>query len=84
MQLSVTEHKSEGQLAAGTNTVRVFVNHDYHYGYFVEERALLDLLGPGILPEYLKPGTFSMDVSIEVAQRIIDMGDTPYTKPTLR
>lgn len=83
MELHVTEHKSVGELrpAVTLNTVRVFVNQDYGYGYFVDERALLGLLGEAQTKAYLEAkDDFKVDVSPEVAQQVIDMGHTPYAK----
>lgn len=44
MQIEVTENKSVGALRSTFNTVRVFVNRDYHYGHWVREVALFEAL----------------------------------------
>lgn len=81
MELLVTEHKSRGTLNAYPGkTVRVFVNGDVHYGYFVEECALFAMLTPEQQATYLERDEAYLDVEPKVAQAIIDIGHTPYGK----
>lgn len=46
MRIEVTENKSVGALCSTFNTVRVFVDRDYHYGHWVKEVALFEALSP--------------------------------------
>ena len=80
LPLHVTEHKSVGALKSPSTMVRVFVDHDYDYGYFVDEHALFALLSSEQRGIYLQGSEAKLDVTPEVAQQIIDMGSTPYTK----
>lgn len=83
IQLHFTEHKSVGKLPAVDTLVRVFVDNDYTYGYFVRETALMALLDEDQQKAYLVGAEARLEVSLEVAQEIIDMGLTPYAKPNL-
>lgn len=83
MQIRVTEHKSVGALNPISRAVRVFVNEDYHYGYFVDEHALFELLTPQEQIRYLDAHDVTLDVALPVAQRIVDIGATPFAKPQL-
>lgn len=81
MKIHVTEHKSTGALRSISHPVRVFVNFDYHYGYWVDEHELVALLDAPQQATYLAaPGDIELDVSTDIAQRIIDTGNTPYKK----
>jgi hypothetical protein len=82
MQLHVTEHKSTGpRNPVPGRTVRVFVNRDYHYGYWVDEAALFALLTAEQQQAYLATdGEIKLDVPEDIAQQAIDIGDTPYNK----
>jgi len=81
MQIHITEHKSTGSLrpACFDNCVRVFVDRDYHYGYFINEHELFSKLTEQQQAEYLAADS---DVKFEVsqvqAQAIIDRGFSPY------
>lgn len=84
LQILITEFKSHGTLSP-SNTVRVFVDRDYHYGYWVPEDVLYALLTTEQQAEYL--GTrrdVTLRVSRDVAQRIINAGETPYKKVQLQ
>lgn len=81
MQIHVTEHKSSGALRGISRVVRVFVDHDYHYGYWVDEHELFELLTAEQQTAYLAAeNDIRLDVPAATAQRIIDIGDTPYAK----
>ncbi len=87
MKILITEHKSTGELrpAIVSNAVRVFVENDLHYGYFVDEHQLFEALTEGQRAAYLSAEhEVELDVSIDVAQRLIDIGATPYRKRALR
>lgn len=61
----------------------VFIHRDYGYGYFVSEHALFETLSAEQQAQYLASGDVKLDVSGDVAQRIIDIGQTPYRKRQL-
>lgn len=85
ISIQVTEHKSHGALCPTNPAVRVFVDGDFNYGYFVPERPLFDLLTAEQQPSYLEAkGSFQAKVPVATAQSIIDMGATPFRKPVLR
>ena len=81
----VTENKSVGtpRLTAAGNIVRVFVDNDLQYGYWVPEKAILDSLDPAQAQEYLQGEVAKLEVSRDIAQYLIDIGQTPYTKRKL-
>lgn len=80
MKIHITEHKSTGTLRPVSNAVRVFVDNDYHYGYFVPEDKLFALLDAEQQQAYLQGDDVKLDVTPQVAQQVIDLGVTPYTK----
>ncbi|KWT95606.1 hypothetical protein APY03_2483 [Variovorax sp. WDL1] len=61
--------------------MRVFVDRDYQYGYFVDEHKLFGLLTPEQQLVYLAGGEAKLDIEPATAQVIIDDGTTPYAKP---
>lgn len=86
MNILITEHKSVGTLAPAElkRTVRVFINFDMDYGYFVPEHLLFQELSPEQQARYLEAtDSIEFEVSVPSAQRLIDAGLTPYQKPTL-
>lgn len=83
MEIHVTEHKSRGALKVPDYAVRVFIDRDYGYGYFVSEHALFEMLTDAQQAQYLATDDVKLDVPISVAQRIIAIGQTPYKKPKL-
>lgn len=86
IKIKVTEGKSVGALPHPLHirTVRVFVNQDYTYGVFVNERSLLEMLTGEQVSEYLNAGdSVDLDVSRDVAQAILNIGASPYTKQVL-
>lgn len=63
------------------NLVWVFVDRDYHYGYFVDENVLFSMLEPSQQAAYLAaPADIELDVSASLAQQVIDIGVTPYAR----
>jgi len=83
MEIHITEHKSKGALKLPDYAVRVFVDRDYGYGYFVYEHALFEMLSAEQQAQYLASDDVKLDVAVDVAQRIIDIGQTPYKKRVL-
>lgn len=80
MKIHITEHKSVGALRPN-NVVRVFVDDDYNYGYFVAEDELHALLNVEQRQAYLAANyDVKLEVEPKVAQRLIDLGVTPYAK----
>lgn len=84
MEIHVTEHKSIGKLNPVATAVRVFVDRDYRYGYFVPEDKLFELLNEDQQAAYLQGESAQLDVPIEVAEKIVELGHTPYAKQKLR
>lgn len=83
MELCITEHKSVDTLNPWNDSVRVFVDGDFNYGYFVREHRLFELLTTEQQGVYLQGTTAKLDVSVAVAQAVVDMGATPFKKPVL-
>lgn len=84
MKIHISEHKSIGEWCSSLvgNAVRVFVDQDYQYGYFVDEHQLFGLLREDQKVEYLQAvDGIKFDVMPQLAQAIIDIGATPYSKP---
>lgn len=79
VKLLVTENKSNGN-PTPNNLVRVFVNGDYNYGYWVDESKLFDLLSEDQRTFYATKESPSLDITKEVANEIIRIGLTPYSK----
>lgn len=84
MKIQVTEHKSVGRLNPVESMVRVFVDNDFSYGYFVPEHALYELLTEEQQVAYLASSDAHLDVPIEVAEKIVEIGHTPFAKRRLR
>lgn len=83
-KILVTENKSIGSLSNTDYSVRVFVDHDMTYGYWVSEHTLFELLSAEQQKEYLRGADASFYVDTEVANKIIEIGHTPYAKRTLK
>lgn len=83
MKIQITENKSVERLASISTSVRVFVDDDLNYGYWVDEHKLFSLLNKNEQIEYLKSADVKLDVNIEVARKIIEIGSTPYKKPKI-
>jgi hypothetical protein len=81
VKIKCTEGKSVGGRRSAGNMVRVFVDNDFHYGYWVVEEQLLALLDVEVQAAYLRADAdFTVDVEPSVAQKVVDMGMTPYNK----
>ncbi len=81
MQIHISENKSVGNLrpVITKNCVRVFVDQDYHYGYFVDEHKLFSMLTESQKAEYLaSPNDVKFDVAEKIARDIIDIGVSPF------
>jgi hypothetical protein len=81
MKIQITENKSQDTIRPN-NVVRVFVDWDYTYGYWIDEQLLFSMFTDAEQAQYLN-GDGKMDVSPVVAQAIIDHGTTPYSKLTV-
>jgi len=84
--LLITEHKSVGTLRTDANarTVRVFINRDYQYGYWVPEGFLFRLLTPAQQEAYLAaPDQVTLSVPLSVAEQLQAVGLTPFKKHAL-
>lgn len=83
MKILITEHKSVGALAPASlkRSVRVFVNFDMNYGYFVSEHLVFQELSKEQQALYLaEPSSVELDLEPAAVQRLIDAGVTPYKK----
>lgn len=81
MQIHITEYKSTGTLqpALVGNMVRVFIDRDYHYGYFIDEHDLFSRLSEEQQAEYLATdGDVKFDVSEIQVQAIKNRARTYY------
>lgn len=74
VHLHFTEFKSKGTLSRYAAAVRVFVDKDYHYGYFVDEHKVFELLTPEQQAAYLAGDEAKLDVAPAVAQKIVSLG----------
>ena len=86
VELLVTENRSPNLNRITSNTVRVFVDRDYTYGYWIAEDALLSLLTPDQVKQYFSDQSYvggKFLISVDSAKKIIDKGNTPYSKQTL-
>ena len=81
MKILCTENKNLNPIP--NNLVRVFVNGDYSYGYWVDEFQLFDMLTPDQKKYYSKKNSVELDVSDEVGKKIIEIGLNPYKTETL-
>lgn len=87
IELFVGENKSFDPVRFFHNRVRVFIDRNYNYGLWIDEDRLFDLLSTEQKKQYLTDRTIEgayYSVSREVAQRIIDIGHSPYKKQILR
>mgnify|MGYP007069475430 CR=1 FL=1 len=84
MELLVTEYMNAYGENRNRNTVRVFLQRNYNYGYWIREDVLFNLLTAPQKNSYINnisSGYF--DISFEVASEILKLGNTPYTKQKL-
>lgn len=80
IEILVTENKSISKLNPANNAVRVFVDHDLDYGYWISEHSLFEMLDESQKGEYLKGSDAKIDVDVETARKIIEEGATPFKK----
>lgn len=85
MDILITENKSTGKLNPVNNAVRVFIDGDMDYGYWVSEHDLFEMLTEDQRHLYLKGNHANgdvalIDVDVEVARKLIEIGMTPYKK----
>ncbi len=86
IELLVTENRSNKKEWFHNNVVRIFVDRDYSYGYWINEDFLFNALTPDQQKQYLEDQSYSsgqFEVSFEVAQQLIDKGNTPSNKQKL-
>lgn len=88
MEIQVTENKSNAnRMLTPWNMVRVFVDRDFSYGYWVNEHAflteILKLDQDGLNEYFSASDTYVVEVDVHTAQRVIDVGATPFNKPVL-
>lgn len=81
MRIDVTENKSVSQLNPNNNVVRVFVNCDFLYGYWVPEHLVFSVLTQEQQAQYLESSDgFRGDIPANAVQTLVDAGHTPYEK----
>ena len=78
MKVEVTENKSVDSLDSLNKLVRVFLNRDYKYGYFIREHELFQMLTPEQQISYLQGTSATLEVSGEIAQQIVKRGHSPF------
>lgn len=83
IEIQVTEGKSTGELSGVNNSVRVFVDRDFHYGYWIAELALFEMLTSAQRVAYLANDDVVLQVTLAVANAIMDKGCSPYPKQQL-
>lgn len=82
----VTEGRSPHPEWYARSTVRVFVEGDYNYGYWVPEDKLYEKLDEAQKKQYREDQSYTggkYKVTKETAQYFIDIGQTPFNKITL-
>lgn len=82
IELKITEGKSKSKTnhldIVPNSVVRIFVNKDYTYGYFIPETKVFDLLDKEDREQYFTKDTFF--ITKEQANHLIAQGMTPYQK----
>jgi hypothetical protein len=78
MKILCAENKNLNPVSG--NLVRVFVDGDYSYGYWVDEVQLFDMLTPDQKNDYAQKSQIELDVTNEIAKQIIEIGLNPYKK----
>lgn len=87
IELFVSENKSFDPVRFLRNRVRVFVDRNYSYGLWVDEDKLFDLLTIDQKKQYLTdrtPQGLYYHICSKTAQKVIDLGYTPYDKQKLK
>lgn len=87
IELLVSENKSYDPVRFFRNRVRVFVDRNYNYGLWIDEDKLFEQLTIDQKKQYLtdrSPQGLYYQVSPEVAQKIVDLGNSPYAKQKIR
>lgn len=87
IELLVSENRSFDPVRFYRNRVRVFIDRDYTYGLWVDEDLLFDLLSEAQKKQYLTDRTTQglyFGVTKETAQKIIEIGHSPYLKQRLK
>lgn len=82
IKLKVSENKSSTLHevnAINRNRVRIFLNKDYHYGYFVPECFVFQALTPEDQNHYIEKDDFL--ITPMAANILLVLGSTPYSKP---
>lgn len=82
MELLVTENRNACGKNRSNNTVRVFLQRDYSYGLWINENTLWELL-PDEQRERYELGDGHLEVSFDVAAKILERGRTPFNKQKL-
>lgn len=81
ISLQVTEHKNREPRES--TMVRVFVDDNVDYGLFIVETELFSLLTPEQQAQYRVKDDLQLKVTRAIAEKIIELGTTPYSKQKL-
>jgi uncharacterized protein YaaR (DUF327 family) len=81
-KLLVTEGRSTKHLSGFKNLVRVFIDGDYSYGYWFEEKELYNILDEEQKNQYFQvdPIVCNFTISEKVAETIKNLGISPFKK----
>lgn len=86
IKLYVTEGKNHDPVKFYLNSVRVFLNEDYEYGFWVDEGVLFDLLDIEQKRIYLSGNSENSrrySVAKVTARELVLKGVSPYSKTNL-
>lgn len=83
VELLVTENRTTNVNRFSSNMVRIFVDRNYDYGYWINEAIVYNAFSPEQQKQYLETDIYHFDIDIETAQKLIDLGMTPYNKQIL-
>lgn len=82
MELLITENKG---FNFPNTMVRIFLQKDYWYGYWISEHFLFNQLNEDQRKKYLdsKEHSCYIDIDYDTAFKLLECGVTPYTKQVL-
>ncbi len=89
IELLITECKSIGYLNCVNNrynSVRIFLQRNYDYGLWIDEKFMFSLLSEDQQKLYLEGDTYkncTFEISRDIAEKLLEEGYTPYRKQTL-
>lgn len=86
MELLVSEHRNAHGDFRQENTVRIFLQRNYDYGYWINEQIVWNVLSKEQQDQYILDTYTSgiFDIDYETACTLLAFGKTPYNKQILR